>query len=171
MSEFNFYQIDATGVSEPDRDDYTRTDVSTTIRRACDSKISLFGSNNVGARRTSDYTKTDLSFQSKDELADYEVLTADTGAGQNVGGRGVTIDHNPYVIGSTVKKTRDDQFFRMSMSNDRGANINAPKHDVMDTNLVDASDIVAGKNWPTEGWRSYGGKYDFAEVYSGGGIH
>lgn len=171
MSEFNFYQIDATGVSEPDRDDYTREDISTTIRRACDSKISLFGSKSVGARRASDYTKTDLSFQSKDELADYEVLTADTGMGQNVGGRGVVVDHNPYVLGSTIKKTRDEQAFRMGMSDNRGVSVDAPKFDVADTNLVDASDIVAGKNWPTEGWRSYGGKYDFAESYSGGGIH
>lgn len=187
MSEYDFYQIDATGVSESDRDDYTRTDISTTIRRASDSKISLFGTNNVGARRASDYTKTALDFQSKDELADYAVQTADTGMGQNVSGRGITIIHNPYVLGSTVKKVRDDQFFRMTMSNDRGASIDAPKFDVMDTNLVDASDMVAGKNWPTEGWRSYGGKYDFSYVsytnvsgslvreddvpYQGGGIH
>lgn len=170
MSEFNFYQIDATGVSEPDTE-VARTDVGTVIRRALDSKISLFGTNNVGARMTTDYTRTDLSFQSKDELADYKVQTADTGIGQNISGRGIVVDHNPYVLGSTIKKVRDDQFFRMSMSNDRGANVDAPKFDIMDTNLVDASDMVAGKNWPSEGWRSYGGKYDFAEPYSGGGIH
>lgn len=206
MSEYDFYQIDATGVSESDRDDYTRTDVSTTIRRALDSKISLFGTNNVGARSAADYTKTELHFQSKDDLADYAVQTADTGMGDNVGGRGITIIHNPYVVGSTVKTMRDDQFFRMGMSgytgkldtvvsgvattsdpNSTAYSVDAPKFDVMDTNLVDASGMVAGKNWPTEGWRSYGGKYDFSYVsytnvsgslvreddvpYQGGGIH
>ena len=205
-SEFNFYQIDQTGESNPSKPEDVRTDVNTVIRRACDSKISIFGTNSVGSRMASDYTRTNLYFKSKDELADHNVITADTGIGANVAGRAVTIDHNPYVLGSTVKTMRDDQFFRMGMSgytgqldtvisgvastsdaNSASRSIDAPKYDVMDTNLVDASGMTSGKNWPSEGWRSFGGKYDFsytsyvnisgslvleADVpYAGGGIH
>ena len=170
-SEFNFYQIDQTGESNPAKPDDVRTDVNTVIRRACDSKISIFGTNSVGSRMASDYTRTNLIFKSKDELADHNVQTADTGFGVNIAGRAVTVNHNPYVLGSTVKKIRDDQFTRMSMSNDRGAQIDAPKFDVMDTNLVAADGMVSGKNWPSEGWRTFGGKYDFSVAYSGGDIH
>lgn len=171
MSEYNFYQIDHTGVSEPDRDDSARTDQSVPIRRALDSKISMFGSNFVGARMGTDYTRTDLSFKSKDELLDHNVLVEDTGMGSNVPGRGISVDHNPYLEGSTVKRVRDEQAFRMGMSDNRGASVDAPRFDVSDTDVVDATGMVAGKNWPTEGWRSYGGKYDFPEAYKGGGIH
>lgn len=170
-SEYSFYQIDHRGASDPSSPEDARTDTNVVIRREFDSKISLFGSHNVGARMSSDYTRTNLCFKSKDELADHNVQMADTGVGANVAGRSITVNHNPYILGSTVKRVRDDQFTRMSMSNDRGAQINAPKFDIMDTDLVAASGLIAGKNWPSEGWRSFGGKYDFEEVYSGGGIH
>ena len=189
-SEFNFYQIDQTGESNPAKPEDVRTDVNTVIRRACDSKISIFGTNSVGSRMASDYTRTNLIFKSKDELADHNVQTADTGFGVNIAGRAVTINHNPYVLGSTVKNMRDDQFFRMGMSGYTGQldtvvsgvatssdtssvarSIDTPMYDVMDTNLVAADGMVSGKNWPSEGWRTFGGKYDFSVAYSGGDIH
>jgi len=169
MSEHDFYQIDHTGVKEPDRYVNTRTDTSTPIRRAADAKISNFGAKNIGTRMDSDYTRTVLEFESKDTLLDHNVLTEDTGIGSNIGGRGINVDHNPYVDGSTVKRVRDEQAFRIGMSDNRGASIDAPGFDVSDTNVVLAA-LIAGKNWPTEGWRSYGGKYDFTP-YTGGGIH
>lgn len=205
-NEFNFYQIDQSGESNPAKPEAVRTNVNTVIRRACDSKISSFGAGSVGSRMASDYTRTNLFFKSKDELADHNVQTADTGIGVNVAGRSVTVDHNPYVLGSTVKNMRDDQFFRMGMSgytgrldtvvdgvastsdnNSAARSIDVPKYDVMDTNLVAAGSMISGKNWPSEGWRSFGGKYDFSYTsyvnvsgtlvlendvpYAGGGIH
>lgn len=170
MSEYNFYQIDHTGVNEPDREDHARTDSSTLVRRSLDSKVSNFEDRKVGGKMSFDYTRKDLNFKSKEELSDRNVITEDTGMGSNVSARGINVDHNPYLLGSTVKRVRDDQFFRMTMSNNRGASINEPSFDVMDTDIVDASGMVEGKNWPTEGWRSYGGKYDFMP-YQGGGIH
>lgn len=169
MSEYDFYQIDATGVDEPDRV-AARTDVNVPIRRALDSKINNFGALNVGAKMAGDYTRTDLNFKSKDNLLDHNVLVEDTGIGQNVGARAVTVNHNPYVLGGTIKLVRDDQFFRMSMTNDRGTSIDAPGFDVMDTNVVH-SGMTAGKNWPMEGWRSLGGKYDFTPYVGGGSVH
>ena len=78
----------------------------------------------------------------------------------------VTVNHNPYLWGSTVKLTRDDQFVRMTMSKESGAEFDPPKFDVMDTKERTAEGMAATsntaiKNWPSEGWRSFGGKYDF----------
>jgi hypothetical protein len=46
------------------------------------------------------------------------------------------------------------------------ASIDKPKFDVMDTDEVTAEGIMADgesvyKNYPSEGWRSFGGKYDY----------
>lgn len=169
MSEYNFYQIDATGVNEPDLD-AARTEKAVPIRRAVDEKISSFGSTTIGSRMGTDYTRTTLDFESKDNLLDHNMLVQDTGMGQNVSGRGITVDHNPYIAGSTIKKTRDEQAFRMGMSDNRGVSVEAPKFDVSDTNTTGAEGMTSGKNWPSEGWRSFGGKYDFMP-YQGGGIH
>jgi hypothetical protein len=169
MSEYDFYQIDHVGVSEPDRDTATRTNKAVPIRRAADAKISIFGSNNVGARMSSNYSRTALDFESKDNLLDHNVLVEDPGMGSNVGGRGINVDHNPYLTGSTVKRVRDEQAFRMGMSDNRGVSVNEPGFDIMDTNVI-SKDMIVGKNWPTEGHRSFGGKYDFMH-YTGGGIH
>lgn len=161
MSEYNFYQIDHTGVSEPDVATYVRTDTSTTIRRAADAKISTFGALNVGTRMDSDYGRTSLDFESKDTLSDWKSITEIIQDADRI--------DNPYLAGSTVKRARDAQFFRMGMSNDNGAEIDLPKFDVSDANNI-SSGMTAGKNWPSEGWRSFGGKYDFMP-YVGGDIH
>ena len=175
---FNFFQIPHTGVEEPDLESQTRTDASIPIRRPLDMKMSNFGALAVGPRMAAatDYTRTSLGFKSKDDLADINVITADTGIGQNVMLNNVTVNHNPLVWGSTVKYTRDDQFIRMTMSKEAGTSsaatqVDPPAFDVMDTKLATAEGIVAAtnssvKNWPSEGWRSFGGKYDFLP-YSG----
>lgn len=167
QNEWNGWQIPHVGVPEPDRDAYARTDVTTTIRRSLDMKLANFGSLWVGPRRTDDYTRTELFFKDKDNLSDIAVITEDTGVGQNVGLRGTNVEHNPWIWGSTVKKVRDDQFFRMTMDNNLyGAGVEKPTFDVMDTNVVNAAGMDRQKNYPTEGWRSFGGKYDFLP-YSG----
>jgi len=162
MSQFDFYQIPTVGVDEPDLV-AARTDVSIPIRRAVDEKICNFGALNVGARKSSDYTKTELTWKNKDELSDWKNITTFWQEAER--------NENPYVLGSTIKRVRDDQFFRMTMSNNRGLQLNQPKWDVSDTNLVDAANMTAGKNWPSEGWRSYGGKYDHTPYVGGGTVH
>ena len=180
MNEWNGWQIPHIGVDEPDRDAYTRTDVFTTIRRAADMKLSNFGSLWVGPRMSADYTRTELTWSTKDDLSDWHMITEDDGPGRLLGMRGTSVDQNPYLVGSTVKKFRDDQFFRMDMEhpvtssgllNDASlaslypagaaADIAKPEFDVMDTNLVDAAGMNKYKNYPSEGYRSFGGKYDF----------
>jgi hypothetical protein len=85
---------------------------------------------------------------------------------------------NPWVAGSSVKKIRDDQFVRMGMSmggNTDGtvattvvnAVISQPGADVMDTKAAEASGMASPKQYPTEGWHSFGGKYDKHVAYQG----
>jgi len=180
MNEWNGWQIPHVGVPEPDRaDPYARTDGFVPIRRALDMRISNFGALNIGLRMSSDYTRTELTYITKDELADWHTITEDDGPGRLLGMRGTNVDQNPYLWGSTVKKVRDDQFFRMDMEHPvtsasllgddslntlypagTAADIAKPEFDVMDTDVVN-SGMDLRKNYPTEGWRSFGGKYDF----------
>lgn len=168
---FDFFQIPAVGVQEPDLAG-ARSSVTTTIRRPVDMKISNFGALEVGARLSTDYTRTATSaFKAAGESSDWSRITEDLGIGQNVKLFGVNVNHNPYVLGSTVKFARDDQFVRMTMTRNTGSalaamSIDAPKFDVMDTDMVTAEGMIAttnytAKTWPSEGWRSFGGKYDF----------
>ena len=181
---FNFdgFQIPHIGVPEPDLTASgvaARTDVSTPIRRPLDMKLSNFGSLAIGARMgaSTDYTRVNLGFKAKGESEDVNVITADTGVGQNVRLFGVTLNHNPLIAGSSLKYTRDDQFIRMTMDRNTGTTsaavgVSPPGFDVMDTNVataagINSSDNANIKNWPSEGWRSFGGKYDFLP-YAGG---
>jgi hypothetical protein len=73
---------------------------------------------------------------------------------------------NPFIIGSTVKKVNDDQAWRLNMSNNNGTFVDVPGADVMDTKAI-LGTMTIGKNYPSEGWRSFGGKYDFNVDYNG----
>ena len=180
QQQFEFYQIPHTGVKEPDRDAYTRTNTGTTIRRHLNMRISNFGALWVGKRRAVDYTKVDYGFEAKGEMEG----AAKFGLHDLV--QDAEMVENPLVWGSTLKYTWNDEMFKMGMDTDasvlraggsksKSYPVSFPKFDVMDTKLVDATGINADrtatwqKNWPSEGWRSFGGKYDFLP-YSGGGF-
>jgi hypothetical protein len=162
MNEWNGWQIPHVGVAAAVENENVRSRTDIPIVRKSDMRISNFGSLFIGARMSDDYTRTELTFQNKDEYSDWKLVATDDGAGGLVGLRGTSVDNNPYVWGSTVKKVRDDQFFRMDMDNNvDGVGIDKPKFDVMDTNVVSADGMDQYKNYPTEGFRSFGGKYDF----------
>jgi hypothetical protein len=183
MNEWNGWQIPHTGVAANSENEHVRNEdgVVTPIRRKSDMRISNFGALWVSPRMAQDvdYTRTVLTFETKDDLSNWKMITTDDGPGRLIGMRGTTVDHNPYLIGSTVKRVRDDQFFRMDMEHPvtsasllgdaslaplypagDAADIAKPKFDVMDTDLVH-SGMDETKNYPSEGWRSFGGKYDF----------
>ncbi len=179
MNEWNGWQIPHTGVAANAENEHVRTEDYIPIRRKSDMRISNFGSLMVDARmgQDMDYTRTVLTYITKDDLSNWHQITEDPGLGHNSGLRGTTIEQNPYIWGSTVKKFRDDQFFRMTMEHypyrtgledfgphyvpDEPAYIDKPKHDVMDQDVAAAEGMDRYKNYPTEGWRSFGGKYDF----------
>lgn len=152
--ENNFYQIDHTGVDSSTLGVAVQT-------RDLDMRMSNFGALNYGSRNSVDYSKTLLDFESKDDLVDAGAQRSSWNYAER--------DENPLVAGSTVKRTRDDQFIRMGMAKDNDASIDQPGKDVSDTNLVAAANMTAGKNYPSEGWRSFGGKYDFLP-YAGGSV-
>ena len=180
MNEWNGWQIPHTGVAAKAENEHVRDEdgVVTPIRRKSDMRISNFGALWVSPRMAQDmdYTRTVLTFETKDDLSNWQMITTDDGPGRLVGMRGTTVDHNPYIWGSTVKKFRDDQFFRMDMEHPptspslladsdfaslypagEAADITKPTFDVMDTDAVSADGMDDYKNYPTEGWRSFGG--------------
>jgi len=154
MGEYEKYQIPHTGV------DSTTLGVPTQSR-SLHEKMSNWNAPYVDARMpaSQDYTRTVLSYQFKDDISDWHAVVPEWQYAER--------DENPYVLNSSVKRVRDDQFFRMFMSNDRGTEIDPPKFDVMDTKVASAAGMTSGKNYPTEGWKSYGKKYDGNQPYVG----
>lgn len=132
--------------------------------RSPNTKMSNFGALNYGGRFSFDYTRTDFEFEEKGELE----------GADRMGMHSLTQDaeknENPLVVNSTVKYERDDQFTRLGMSiGGRGTgdtDPDAPGFDVSDTN-VSRGPWTAGKKYPTEGWYSFGQKYDKHRAYDG----
>lgn len=150
---FDFFQVAHTGVDSATKGVEVQT-------RDLDMKMSNFGAMNTGARMPSDYTRTTLDFKFKNELENPTLPSFWQDAESN---------DNPLVLGSTVKYTRDDQFVRMGMSKSDGVSVNQPGFDVMDQKeTMPGGTNAVIKNWPSEGWRSFGGKYDFHTEYAGG---
>jgi len=179
MNEWNGWQIPHTGVAANAENENVRSRTDIPIVRKSDMRISNFGTLFIGPRMSADYTRTELTWSDKDKFSDWKLAATDDGPGRLLGMRGTSVDQNPYLWGSTVKKVRDDQFFRMDMEHSPtspelladdsfaslypagdAADIAKPKFDVMDTDLVNGG-MEQYKNYPTEGWRSFGGKYDF----------
>jgi hypothetical protein len=150
QNEFNFFQFDPHQIGQ----DWKPAGAQ---HRAPAMKMSNFGALFYGGRMSADYTRTELDYQDKTDLENPELdpFTQDA-----------EYEDNPFVADSSVKRTKDDQMFKMGMSNERGTQINYPGHDVSDTDVV-VGTMTAGKNYPTEGWRSFGGKYDFPVAYDG----
>lgn len=163
MGKYNFnnFQIPQTGLAEigPTGDQQTRN---------ADAKVSNFGALAYGVRNSGDYTKLTFGFKAKDELQNPEIPAFyPTGNAGNWGGA----INNPYVVGSTVKRIRTDEFNIMGLGSRNSEGVERPTYDVMDTDLVwnttmsglTASGIAL--NFPTEGWTSFGGRtggpYDY----------
>jgi len=146
---WNKFQIPHTGVDSSTLGESVQT-------RDLHMRMSNFGALNVGARMDDDYSRTTLYFQSKDELMNPSGWDQDA-----------DMNDNPLLEGSSLKYTRDDQFIRMTMDSSTGTFIDQPKADVMDQNVIDAAGMEKPRNYPTEGWHSFGKKYDKPIPYVG----
>jgi hypothetical protein len=176
QEQYGFFQISHTGVNfgvdSPTKGNPVQT-------RDLNMRMSNFGAlwiaDAVG-RSSVDYTKVKYGFEAKGEMEG----AAEFGLHDLV--QDAERIENPLVWDSTVKYTWNDEMFKMGMDTDAGKTLRAgadksgsypvrlPAFDTMDTKLVDAAGMTtADRNWPTEGWRSFGGKYDFLP-YSGGGF-
>ncbi len=147
-NEYNYFQLNPLT-------DLGETLGAAHLTRDIGVKMSNFGALNFGDRMSTDYTRTVLDYEDKTNLENNVPVWLDA-----------EFDMNPFVWGSTVKRIRDDQAWRMGMSNENGFAVEAPPMDVSDAKAV-LGDMTRGKNYPTEGWRSFGGKYDFSEAYNG----
>lgn len=155
QSHWNFFQFDPTQLGS----DWAVGD-GAQQRRSPHMKMSNFGALNYGGRFSFDYTRTDFEFEEKDEMQGADKF------GMHSLTQDAEKNENPLVAGSTVKYTRDDQFIRTGMSRGGTHEADAPGYDVSDTN-VSRGPWTAGVNYPTEGWRSFGGKYDYSRPYDG----
>lgn len=122
--------------------------------KAPGAKISHFEAMKYGTVRSDDYTRVVF------DNAHFENPQRVLGVGFGVD-RG-WYNHNPFVWLSTVKRVLDDKMHRMMMGS-----IGVVADDVSDRDEVDASGMQSYKNYPSEGWRSFGGKYDFEKAYQG----
>lgn len=148
-NEYDFFQIPHTGVDDTTLGNAVQT-------RSADMKISDFNAMYVGLRRGDDYTRTDYGFADKEKLSNWASIVPEWQEAER--------DQNPYLEGSTVKRVRDDQFIRLGMAKDSGAFFSVPRADHSDTKQAEADVEIY---MPLEGWRSFGGKYDFSIPYQG----
>lgn len=114
------------------------------------ARMSNFGALVGGLRNSSDYTRTSLGSKDKDELMNpviYEIW------------QDANFDENPFVWGGTVKRVRNDEFRIMGLGS-RVSNTthDAPKKDVMDRDLMVDDGTNAPKQFPNEGWHTFGGR-------------
>lgn len=140
---FDFFQVPATGITE----NYVGAGLQQ--HRDYGQKMSMFGALNYGPRSADDYTRTVLYFKEKTELENPTVppFVFD----------GAEYNRNPFVWGSTVKRIWNDEFTVMGLGSRRDMEADAPKFDVSDTNVTNGP-FVAPRNYPTEGWHSFGGR-------------
>jgi hypothetical protein len=122
--------------------------------RAPNAVISNFNALNFGVANSDDYTKTKSIFSCEQNTAP----VVGVGYGTDFG----YYDYNPYVIGSTVQRMLDDKLSKMGFGD-----IDLFNKGFSDEKEADADGMISGKNYPSEGWRSFGGKYDFHEEYNG----
>jgi len=148
-NEYDFFQIPRAGVDD------TTLGVAVQTRSA-DMKISDFNAAYVGLRRGDDYTRTTQGFAEKEASSHWAAIIPQW--------QDAEMDDNPYLPGSTLKRVRDDQFIRLGMAKDSGAFFSVPRADHSDTKQAEADVEIY---MPIEGWRSFGGKYDFSIPYQG----
>jgi len=130
--------------------------------RHYDAIISNFNAMYRGARMATDRTRTTLDFAKQQNPKEM--------VGVGHGTDWAEYNYNPYVLGNTVKRVLDDQAHKMMMDHDRGAAHSIFHIDVSDMDEVTAAGIAAGLsflNYPTEGWSTFGKKYDKHAVYVG----
>jgi len=154
---FDFFQIQPHKVD----DDWSTGNEAASLRQY-DARISNFNAMYHGARMAADRTRTTLDFAKQQNPQER--------VGVGFGTDWAEYNYNPYVLGDTIKRILNDQAHKMMMDHDTGVAHSIFHMDVSDMDEVTAAGIYAGQsflNYPTEGWRSFGGKYDKHTAYQG----
>ena len=148
-NEYDFFQLDPGSIGQ----DWKGGDQARQMKSP-GNVVSNYEALKYGSARSDDYTR--VVFDNDHEENPSRVLGI--GFGTDMG----WYNYNPYVWDSTINKVMDDKMIKMGMGS-----IAVEHADVSDENEVDASGMSQYKNYPSEGWRSFGGKYDFEEAYQG----
>lgn len=150
------------------------------------TRVAKFNVDYFGPRLSQDYTRTTLGFASKGDFENppFQDHEKHQGGEYMMVGRGSQNDsqgrfvYNPFQWGKTAAHLRmlDDSMFVMGMYHggrnlpdygDTGADMVYPRRDVMDEKMTKASGMEQYKNYPKEGWASFGRKYDKQRPFAG----
>lgn len=129
--------------------------------RPVSARISNWNIDYTGPRNTGDYTRTTFGFGFKGTIENPQKAVG-IGFGTDM----AEYNYNPFIWGYAVSHLRASNDPMFKMTEGRGT-IDLPKKDVMDKKEVDASDMSAYHNYPSEGWSSFGKKYDKARAWLG----
>ena len=124
-------------------------------------RISKWNVNYTGPRDANDYTKTTFGFAFKGTIENPKKVV-----GIGFGTDRDNYNYNPFVWGYAVscRRVLNDPMFKMT---EKRGTVALPNKDVMDQKEVSAASMTAYKNYPTEGYSSFGKKYDKARAWAG----
>lgn len=126
------------------------------VMRPFGTRVSKYNANYVGERNADDYTRTTFGWESYQE--------PDPVVGVGFGTDPAEFVYNPFVWGYAVahRKMLADNLIMMGMGS-----IDAPRQDVSDQDESSATGMEQYKNYPTEGWSSFGKKGDKELIWMG----
>lgn len=147
--EYDFFSIDPGALG----DDWKGGSEGQAFR-PFETRISNFGALNRGARSSTDYTRT--TFDNAIEVNPEAVPGVGFGTDRGF------YDYNPFVWGGSIQRTLMDRLHKMGLGG-----IDIFHVDVSDKKEVNASGMSQYKNYPSEGWNSFGKKYDKQRAWHG----
>lgn len=149
-SEYNFFQIDKPASIGKN----WKGGVS---MRSPGAKKSNFGSLNEGPRRSENYDLTVFTGAGADTMNPQKEVGVGFGTDRG------EYNYNPYELGSTVLKMLNDKLLMTGLGD-----VEKAQRDVSDKKEASADGMLINKNYPSEGWSTFGKKYDKKKPYQGG---
>jgi hypothetical protein len=163
--QFDNYQVNPNTIG----DDWVFSGDQAHMNRAPRTRISNFNYYFTGPRMTTDRTKTVFGYAHHEALHKTDGSLFETHDGYL--GHGVDwgmFNYNPYGRqGGGLNQNPNFRVLNDWLQITGLGNISVVTDDVMDQDEVNASGMVQYRNYPTEGWNSFGKKYDKRWVWQG----
>lgn len=125
------------------------------------ARVSQWNVNYTGPRNSSDYTKTTFGFAFKGNIENPKKV-----AGIGFGTDRDVYNYNPFVWGYAIAHRRVLADPMFNIMEGRGT-VAFPRKDVSDQKEVAASGMSAYKNYPSEGYSSFGKRHDKQRAWNG----
>lgn len=152
--QFNGFQLDPSTVGE----DWAFSGDQAHGNRPPDSKISNPQYHFVGAKSSADRTKVVFGHDREQNPQNWDIGDGELGQGVNW----ALFNYNPYgrqdVWNSTVDQNPNFRVMNDWLKITGLGDINVPEDGFSDKNEVSATGMVQYRNYPTEGYHSFGGK-------------